>query len=61
MTEKSNLRFAIIGCGRIATRHAEHIESLAHLVAVWDIKPDRAKALGEKYNCPYFTSIDDML
>jgi UDP-N-acetyl-2-amino-2-deoxyglucuronate dehydrogenase len=61
MTEKSNLRFAIIGCGRIAARHAEHIENLAHLVAVCDIKPDRAKALGEKYNCPYFTSIDDML
>ncbi|MCX6274294.1 MAG: Gfo/Idh/MocA family oxidoreductase [Bacteroidetes bacterium] len=61
MKEKSNLRFAIIGCGRIAERHAEHIEHLAQLVAVCDKKPERAKMFGDKHNCPYFNSVDEML
>ena len=38
MTE---LRFAIIGCGRIAERHAEHIAKQAKLIAVCDTKEDR--------------------
>ena len=35
------LRIAIIGCGRIAERHAEHIIREAKLVAVCDTKKDR--------------------
>src|SRR5690242_6421376 len=61
MSIKSNLGFAIVGCGRIAERHAEHIQQLAQLVAVCDNKPERAKKLGEKYNCKYFNSIDELL
>ena len=61
MSVKSNLRFAIIGCGRIAERHAEHIEHLAQLVAVCDNKPERAKMFGEKHHCPYFNSVEELL
>ena len=61
MAEKSNLRFALVGCGRIAERHAEHIHHLAHLVAVCDIKAERARALAEKYGSKWYGSIDDML
>jgi UDP-N-acetyl-2-amino-2-deoxyglucuronate dehydrogenase len=61
MNDKSNLRFAIIGCGRIAARHAEHIQNLAQLVAVCDNKTERAKAFGEKYGCEYFNSADELL
>ena len=61
MADKSNLRFAIIGCGRIAERHAEHIEHLANLVAVCDNKPERAKMFGDKHHCAFFLSVDEML
>lgn len=43
------MRFAIIGCGRIAQRHAEHIDNVGKLQAVCDIKIERAWHLQEKY------------
>jgi len=55
------IKFAIIGCGRIAQRHAEHINRLGKLTAVCDIKKDAALTLAEKSNChPYF-DIDTLL
>jgi len=53
--------FAIIGCGRIAQRHAEHINNLGSLKAVCDIKPYRSNALAKKYNAKPYTSIDTLL
>ena len=53
--------FAIVGCGRIGSRHAEHIDNFATLKAVCDIDPLKAKELGEKYQVPYFTDMDEML
>ena len=46
-----SLDFALLGCGRIAKKHAEilnggHIEG-ARLTAVCDIDPDRARSFGE--------------
>ena len=32
------LDIAIVGVGRIGKRHAEHVNNLAHLAAVCDIK-----------------------
>lgn len=55
------IQFAIIGCGRIAQRHAEHIHSMAHLAAVCDTKVQRADELGAKYRCRAYTTIDDLL
>ncbi|MBN2349842.1 MAG: Gfo/Idh/MocA family oxidoreductase [Bacteroidales bacterium] len=57
----SNIQFGIIGCGRIAYRHAEQISKHGRLVAVCDIKEDRAKKMGEKFNAHYYSSIDDLL
>ena len=57
----SKIQFAIVGCGRIAQRHAEHINALAQLVAVCDTKRHRAAALGTKYGCAAYESIDDLL
>ncbi len=53
--------FAIIGCGRIANRHAEHIWNNGKLVAVCDIDPLKASQFAEKYNSEAFTSVDEML
>lgn len=57
----SKVKFAIIGCGRIAQRHAEHIHNLGELIAVCDIDAEKAKSMGDKYNCPYYTSELEML
>jgi UDP-N-acetyl-2-amino-2-deoxyglucuronate dehydrogenase len=57
----NKINFAIIGCGRIATRHAEIISNIANLAAVCDIKSERAKDFSEKFNAPYFTSIESLL
>jgi len=58
---KRKLRFAIVGCGRIAQRHAEHIEKIGELAAVCDIVESKAVQLSEKYNSKYFFSLDTML
>jgi UDP-N-acetyl-2-amino-2-deoxyglucuronate dehydrogenase len=55
------MKFSIIGCGRVAQRHAEHIHTLGELVAVCDILGDRARTLAEKYGAIAYTSIDELL
>ena len=55
------IKFAIVGCGRIAQRHAEHIFNNGQLVAVCDIEVDKANALASKYKARAFESIDEML
>lgn len=55
------INFAIIGCGRIAQRHAEHINKQANLVAVCDIDNAKADALAEKYNTQPFYSVEELL
>lgn len=57
----NKVKFALIGCGRIAQRHAEHIHKLGVLKAVCDNVDDKAKALAEKYNVPYYTNVNDLL
>ncbi len=58
---KSELSFAIVGCGRIAERHAELINSMATLKAVCDIVPVRAEQLGDKFQCNFYNSFDELL
>jgi len=55
------INFALIGCGRIAHRHAEHINNYGNLVAVCDIDKKKATALSTTYNVPYYLSIVDLL
>lgn len=59
------LGVALLGCGRIAVRHAELLSkgeiSGARLACVCDIDENRAKSFGEKYNIPYFTSLESMM
>ena len=58
------LKFALVGCGRIAYKHAEILSGqLEHttLSAVCDVNFERAKQTGEKYGVPYYASYDEML
>lgn len=56
-----DIQFAIIGCGRIAQRHAEHIGTMARLSAVCDTKRQRADELADKYGCRAYYDIDELL
>ena len=57
----NKVKFAIIGCGRIAQRHAKHISNLGELVAVCDILEEKANDLASQYNCLAFYSLDDLI
>jgi len=57
----NKLKFAIVGCGRIAGRHAEQISRLATLTAVCDIVQSRAIEFGQKYKSKVYYNIDDLL
>ncbi len=55
------LRFAIIGCGRIGLRHAQHIEACGELVAVCDIVFEKAVSLAEMYQARAYKTLQDLL
>jgi predicted dehydrogenase len=59
------LKFALVGCGRIAKRHSEllGLDQIkgASLVSVCDIIEEKAKEKGEQYNIPYYTDMDEMM
>lgn len=59
------LGFALVGCGRIAAKHAEllagHKIRNAQLVAVCDVLPERAQAFGTKYGVPAYGDMHEMM
>lgn len=55
------INFAIIGCGRIAQRHSEHIKNNGKLIAVCDIDRSKADDMAARYDCQAFYSVDDLL
>ena len=59
------IKFALLGCGRIAKRHSELLGLSqikgASLSAVCDIVPEKAKKMGETFKVPYFTNINEMM
>ena len=55
------IKFALLGCGRIAARHAEHIKKNGQLAAVCDTEKDKADAFAEKYKCRAYYNVDDLL
>ncbi len=59
------LKFGLVGCGRIAKRHSELLGhnqiNNASLVAVCDIDEEKAKKIGEQFNVPYYTDMDEMM
>ena len=59
------LNFALVGCGRIAKRHADILGGgqLAggRLVAVCDVEEARARSFGEKFSVPFYTDYHRMM
>lgn len=60
------LNFAVIGCGRIAPRHAQALQSLEHshhlkLVAACDVIESRVYNYAQTYNCSPYTDYHALL
>jgi UDP-N-acetyl-2-amino-2-deoxyglucuronate dehydrogenase len=57
----SRVKFAVIGCGRIGNRHAEHISKLGQLVAVCDTDKSKADALAKQYGAKAYATLGVLL
>lgn len=60
----STLRFAVIGCGAIARKHAHALHQYvdgAEIGAFVDLIPCRASEFSAKYGAPAFASVADMM
>ncbi len=55
------IKFAIVGCGNIGMRHAQHIFSYGKLVSVCDTDVIKARFLAEKYGVPFFASLEELI
>ena len=54
-------QFALVGCGRIAQRHAGHIAQLGDVKAVFDVSADAAKSFAEANKATAYTDFNQML
>lgn len=66
MTQVNNkLRFAIVGCGRIAVRHTQllggEMINGAALCAVCDSELSRTESFAEKYSVPAYSDMHEMM
>jgi UDP-N-acetyl-2-amino-2-deoxyglucuronate dehydrogenase len=61
----NHLKFALVGCGRIAKRHSELLGNReiagGSLAAVCDVKGERARAIGERFHVPYYEDMHEMM
>ncbi|MDP2631094.1 MAG: Gfo/Idh/MocA family oxidoreductase [Candidatus Uhrbacteria bacterium] len=57
---ENKITFAIIGCGAIAMRHAEHISRMGTLVSVCDVKEERADDFAKKFNTKAYYSLEEL-
>jgi predicted dehydrogenase len=57
------LTFGIVGCGAISTQHLEAIAGIdgARLGGVVSASPERARAVGERWDVPWTTDLDELL
>lgn len=55
------IRFAIIGCGAIAARHAIHIKNYGELVAVCDLQEEKALAFAHPFQVPYYLTMEELI
>ena len=54
-------KFALIGCGKIAGKHAENITKVATLVAVCDIVKEKRDAFASRYGAKAYDNLEELL
>ena len=57
----TKLKFGIIGCGRIAQRHARHIANFGELVSHYDVKIESARVLSDSFKGEVFSTIETFM
>jgi UDP-N-acetyl-2-amino-2-deoxyglucuronate dehydrogenase len=61
----STLDFVRVGCGRIAKRHSEllGLQQIhnARLAAVCDVRQERARSIGERFDVPFYDDMHEMM
>lgn len=59
----SPIRFALIGCGRVAAKHLSALDALdgVELVAVCDVEAERAAAVAQRYDVPGVGELEALL
>jgi UDP-N-acetyl-2-amino-2-deoxyglucuronate dehydrogenase len=59
------MRFALVGCGRIARRHSELLGrgeiADASLAAVCDVVEEKARKVGSQFSVPWFVDMHEMM
>lgn len=60
---KGKIKFAVVGCGSIGSRHLAVINAdpRAEIVAICDIDRKKCESFSQLYNIPHFYDYDDML
>jgi predicted dehydrogenase len=60
---RAPVRFAIVGCGRVAGNHLDAIARVprAAIAAVCDLDAGRAKAYSDTFGVPWYTNYQEML
>lgn len=62
---KNNIKFAVVGCGRIAKRHSDLLGLSqvkgAELVAVCDLDQLKARPLADKFAIPFYVDMHEMM
>ena len=59
--QNKNIFFAIVGCGRIGRRHANHIIKFGKLVDVCDVDTHACNELANEYGATAYTNLTQML
>lgn len=57
----NKIKFAIVGCGRIAEKHALYADQFGSLIAVCDVMPEKADLLAAQYQAKAFYAIETLL
>jgi UDP-N-acetyl-2-amino-2-deoxyglucuronate dehydrogenase len=57
----NKIKYGIIGCGRIAQRHAHHIGHFGELVACYDTVGEKSDKLAQEFGGIAYTSMQDFL
>lgn len=57
------VKAAIVGCGAIAAVHAAALKNMENVQVIGcaDLLPERARRLAQQLDCPFYTSLEEML
>ncbi|MCI0751766.1 MAG: Gfo/Idh/MocA family oxidoreductase [Flammeovirgaceae bacterium] len=57
----NDLKFVLIGLGRIGQRHLQYIKKYGVITAVCDVDAAKASKIGQEEKCPFYVSVDELV